>query len=123
MRGGLLRKTPERSTTSDATVSKCGVEALPRTRIVRGESPGRPKGSMRSGVKVRPANSTCVGLPRHGLHRATLRGLMRSHPVTLVQQASGENVTAPHHILSIRGGEQRTVTVLSQQDIAGRHAI
>ena len=65
---------------------------------------------------------TCVALPRHGLHSASLRGLMRSHPATLVEQAGGDGVTAQHHILSIRGGRQRTVTVLSQQHTAGQHA-
>ena len=55
---------------------------------------------------------TCVALPRHGLHSATLGGLMRSHPATLVEQASGDGVTAQHHILSIRGGGQRRVKLV-----------
>ena len=52
---------------------------------------------------------TCIALPRQGLHSATLRGLMRSQPVTLVEHASGD--AAQHHILSLPGGGQRTVTV------------
>ena len=65
----LPGETPERRTTSNATVSRYGVGAIPRTRIARHTSPRRATGNTASGVIVRSPPYLCCSAPPRAAQR------------------------------------------------------